>query len=83
MQHHHHQQGTVLGIYHPIQLGKWRQVLLCDPLILLWFDLHILGSYEFMILITLSAFYVAMIFVAGCVYIVISQEVPILLRTQH
>jgi len=79
MQHHHQQQGIVLGIYLPIQLAKWRQVLLCALIIILWFDLHILGSYDFMILITQSAFYVAMIYEAGCVYVVISQKMPILL----
>jgi len=79
---HHHQQGIVLGIYLPIQLAKWRPVLLCALIILLLYDLHILGSCEFMTLITLSAFYAAMIFDTGCVYIVIPQKMPILLWTQ-
>lgn len=57
--------------------GKFYFVLV----ILLWFDLHILGSYAFMILMTLSAFYAAAIFEAGCVCINLTNEANSLLNT--
>jgi len=50
------------------------------PVFLLWFDLHILGSYAFMILMTLSAFYAAVIFEAGCVCSNLTKEANSLLN---